>query len=228
MKRFFIISVLSVMSLMFGLSMSSKVNIGSDSEELNAYKAFMNLPDDILPVIDKSARFDMLEYFLVDSVYKATNRLNETSYIDSLTNDCIEVAVSKASRMSLKVLSGKKNEKIIAVIYTFYGPAADSKLYFLDESFNVLDTERYFKEPKLKDFFSIPKGSITKTGELVDMITYPTIEYRFVPGKNDLSLSLTVGEHINQDDYNIMKLFLLPEITFEWQNGRYKQMKNKK
>ena len=145
MKRFFIISVLSVMSLMFGLSMSSKVNIGSDSEELNAYKAFMNLPDDILPVIDKSARFDMLEYFLVDSVYKATNRLNDTSYIDSLTNDCIEVAVSKASRMSLKVLSGKKNEKIIAVIYTFYGPAADSKLYFLDEYISTNNTRKGYK-----------------------------------------------------------------------------------
>ena len=224
MKKLYIILLVAVIVSLF----SHTVRAEKENDNIDAYSAFMNLPQEVLPIIDKSTRFEMLEYFRADSIYNATNKLNGISRIDSLTNDFIDVMVSEASHLSIKILPGKKGEKYIGVIYTFDGPAADSKLYFFDESFNALDTEKYFKAPKLKEFFDIPKGSITKTDELVDMISFPTIEYRFYSNSNDLSLKLTVGEHINQDDYNIMKLFLLPEVTYEWQNNKYKKLKSKK
>ncbi len=228
MKRIVLRTLLIVIVISRSFSIVAENDSIEQKKELNAYEAFLNLPDDLLPIIDKSARFEMLEYYLVDSIYNSTNQLNGQSHIDTLSNDYIHIAISKASDLSLKILSGKKNEKIIAAIYTYYGPAADSKLYFLDESFNKIETKKYFKAPKIKEFFYIPKGSITKMEELEEMISFPTIKYTFIPGSNDIKLELTVGEHINQDDYNIMRLFLLPGLTYEWQNGKYKKQKNNK
>ena len=51
------------------------------------------------------------------------------------------------------------------------------------------------------------------------MVPFPTVEFTAFPGETSLKAVLTVGEYINQDDYNILKLFLKPDIRLEW-NGR--------
>lgn len=193
-----------------------------------AKEAFLNLPNDIVPLISKSARFEMVEYYAVDSIYAAKNHLHGISQIDTLTNNFIKVKVNESASLSLKLLENKKGTKFVAAVYTFFGPTADSKLYFLNENMEILDTEKFFKTPKLKEFFSIPKGSITKISELEEMITVPTIEYLLDADSNDLTLKLTAGELISQDDYNIMKLFMLPGITYHWDNNKYKKVKNNK
>ena len=77
----------------------------------------------------------------------------------------------------------------------------------------------------MKDFFKIEKGSLTKMDELVAMVQFPTIEYRFSPDNTNLEGRLTVGQYIDADDYNIMKLFLLPQLTWQWDGKGYKLKK---
>lgn len=228
MNRILKIFILIAVAFASSSATAKQTNNTPDTIVWKAKEVFLELPDDVMPTIDKSARFEMVEYYAVDSIYAAKNKLRGTSTIDNLTNDFIKVKISNSSSMSMRLLTGKKQEKIAAVVYTVFGPAADSKIYFLDENMTLLPTEKYFKAPELKEFFYIPKGSITKISELEEMITFPTVEYVIDSENNDLRLRLTVGEHINQDDYNIMKLFLLPEIVYHWENGKFKKVKQKK
>ncbi len=57
--------------------------------------------------------------------------------------------------------------------------------------------------------------------EIREMVPFPTVEYSANAENNSISARLTVGEFMNLDDYNIVKLFLKPEITLEWK-GKYK------
>ena len=99
--------------------------------------------------------------------------------------------------------------------------APDSSIEFFDSSLRASDLKKYLPTPDLKDFFDIPKGSITSMKEIREMIPFPTVEYSASADDNNLRARLTVGEFMNTDDYNIIRLFLKPEITFVWKD-RYK------
>ena len=103
--------------------------------------------------------------------------------------------------------------------------AQDSRISFYDEKLNPVDESRYFELPPLKDFFEIPKGSTTKMKEIEDMIPFPTIAFTANPENTDLSAILTVAQYINQDDWNIARLFLKPSVVYEWKKDKFRLVK---
>ena len=102
------------------------------------------------------------------------------------------------------------------------GQARDTSVDFYDAStLTPIDGSRYFKAPELKTFFKIPKGSVTTMKEIEEMIPFMTVEYTLTPGSDELSARLTSGEFMNVDDWNVARLFLVPEVKPEWK-GKYK------
>ncbi|MDE6770961.1 MAG: DUF3256 family protein, partial [Muribaculaceae bacterium] len=134
----------------------------------------------------------------------------------------LKVQITPVSSLEIKLLPEKKGE-VVMTVYTIGGDrqASDSNVSFYDRNLKPLDTKKYFREPELKEFFDIPKGSLTTYKEIKEMIPFPTVEYSACAENDELSARLTVGEFMNIDDYNIVKLFLKPEISLRW-NGRYK------
>ena len=104
---------------------------------------------------------------------------------------------------------------------TDYYLQADSKISFIDEYAQELKSEKFFKAPQLKDFFSIPRGSLTTMKEIEQMVGFCTIEYRLNASDNSLHAYLTIDKHINQDDYNIIKLFMLDSLVYDWNGKKY-------
>lgn len=131
------------------------------------------------------------------------------------------------STLDLKVVKTKKGADLVVSVYTISGDnqASDSDLKFFDSSMNELPRDKYLKLPDLSYFFDIPKGSLTTMKEIKEMVPFPTIEYFLSPGSTDIKAKLTVGAFMDQDDYNIMKLFLKPEITYRWDGKSYKLVK---
>lgn len=183
--------------------------------------AFINIPDTILPLISRSTRMDMLDYFRVDSTYRATNEMGGYSSLEKVSGDYLKVRISDVSTLELKVLPWGKSGRVIASVYTICGPAADSELRFFSPDMKPVKCQKFFKLPELKDFFSIPKGSLTKMKEIEAMVPFPTIEYDLSENSCDLTGRLTAGEYINQDDYNIMKLFLRPSLQWRWNGSKF-------
>lgn len=187
----------------------------------NATDMFYALPKNMLELIPVRLRQDMTDYYLqADSIYSATNNLGGTSHIIDLTDNYLKVQVTDVSTLEIKILPFKQ-QKIGAIVYTVCGEAADSKISFFDEYAQELKVEKFFKAPKLKDFFTIPKGSLTSMKEIEQMVGFTTIEYRLDTTDNSLRAYLTIDKHINQDDYNIIKLFLLDSIVYDWNGKKY-------
>ena len=198
----------------------------ADTTTLTARSAFERIHTSELEILPPSARLDMLDYWDVDSVYKASNAMSGLSWLENVTPDYLKVRISSVSTIEFKILNTKK-EELLMTVYTVGDDeqAMDSQVKFYNSGLEELETNKYFSLPDVKDFFEIPKGSVTKVKELEQMIPFPTICVTAFPGNDDLQARLTVEKYINQDDWNIAKLFVKPYITFEWNKDKYKLKK---
>lgn len=214
---------LAAILLMAAAALLPSLTRGAEApDSLTSRDIFCRLQTPALEILKPSTRLDMLDYWDADSVYKATNALGGVSHIMALTPDYMKVSVSPVSVYEIKILPGKKGRTVMT-IYTVGDSvqAPDSSIEFFDSSLRASDPKKYLPTPDLKDFFDIPKGSITSMKEIREMIPFPTVEYSASADDNNLRARLTVGEFMNTDDYNIIRLFLKPEITFVWKD-RYK------
>lgn len=196
------------------------------NDEFTARKAFEAIHCSALEILPTSIRLDMLDYWDVDSVYKASNAMNGLSWLEAVNPTYLKVRISSASTLEFKILKTKK-EDILMTVYTVGDDtqAMDSQVSFYDRELKELEAKKYFELPKVNDFFEIPKGSATKMKEIEEMIPFPTIYVTAFPDNNNLEARLTVEQYINQDDWNIAKLFVKPFITLEWKKDKYKLVK---
>lgn len=202
-------------------SMASAQGVEPEGEQTRdrrittAREAFTYLDIPALDLLKRTTRLDMLDYLDADSVYKASNAMGGLSWIEKCTSDYIKVQLTPVSTLELKMLPTKKDGVVTMAVYTVGGESQseDSQITFTDEKLHPLDASKFFKAPELKEFFDIPKGSLTSMKEIKEMIPFPTVAYSASPDSNDLTARLTVEKFMNLDDWNIVKLFLKPSIS---------------
>ena len=219
---------LTVMALWVVLPQrASAAEAPADTAALTASKCFLEMPVDVLDILPRSARFDMLAYFEADSVYRARNAMEGESYLRQVAPEFLEVQVTDVSTLQIRVLPAKKGGASVMTVYTVggSGQAKDSDVRFFSSALKELPRERFLKRPELKWFFSLPKGSVTTMKEIEQTVPFPTVEYSASASTTDLTAKLTVGEFMNQDDYNVIKLFEKPGISFVWDGSKYRLRK---
>lgn len=200
-----------------------KENVATSDTVFTARSVFEKLQISALEILPPSIRLDMLDYWDVDSVYKASNVMEGLSWLESVTPDYLKVRISPVSNLEIKILPTKKG-KIAMTIYTVGDDvqAQDSQVNFYNNALVEEPAEKFLVMPKVKDFFEIPKGSTTKMKEIEEMIPFPTIAFSANLENTNLEAKLTVEQYINQDDWNIAKLFVKPGITLVWKKDKYK------
>ncbi|MCH5227096.1 MAG: DUF3256 family protein [Muribaculaceae bacterium] len=198
------------------------------TDTITARSIFEKIHLSALEILPRSTRLDMLDYWDVDSVHKVTNVMEGLSWLEQVTPSYLKVHISAVSTLEIKLLSAKKNP-IVMTIYTVGDDvqAQDSQVKFFSIDLQELDSSKYLQMPQLKDFFDIPKGSTTKMKEIEDMIPFPTLAFSANPENDNLKARLTVEQYINQDDWNIARLFVKPYITLIWEKEKYKVEKSK-
>lgn len=90
---------------------------------------FINAPSNVIPLLDKNTRLDMIDYFTGGLSTASRNILNGNSRILINENNKIEIALSRESTLQIAVVELKK-DTILAVIETVNIPVADSSLRF--------------------------------------------------------------------------------------------------
>ena len=217
-----IVSALAVFTTEINAAEKKQNGIEKKDSILTARKVFENINTSALEILPKSTRLDMLDYWDVDSIYKASNAMEGLSWLVKVTSDYLKVIITPVSELEIKILPEKKGN-IVMTVYTVGDDvqAQDSKIIFYDENLTELPTQKYLEIPQIKDFFEIPKGSTTKMKEIEEMIPFPTIAFSANSDNDNLEARLTVSQYINQDDWNIAKLFAKPFITLEWKKGKY-------
>lgn len=207
----------------YGSEKNKKYEAEIPDSIFTARYVFENLHSSALEILPKTTRLDMLDYWDVDSVYKASNVMEGLSWIENMDNSYMKLKVTSVSELEIKILPLKKG-KVAMTINTVGDDvqAQDSQVKFYDMNLEELPVDKYFVMPEVKDFFEIPKGSATSMKEIESMIPFPTIALSADPHNGNLKARLTVEKYVNEDDWNIAKLFFKPSIELHWLKGKYK------
>lgn len=195
-------------------------------DTISARRAFVEMPVDVLDLLSKGVRLDMLDYFDNDSIYEGRNEFDGHSRIVEANRNYIKVEVTPASVLQIKILPTSKGEMAMTV-YTVGADkdSKDSEVRFFDASMQEMDGSKIFKMPELKDFFRIPKGSVTKMSEIEEMMPFYTVDIKATAENDNITAELTPGDFLSVEDMNIVSLFMEPVLTYIW-DGKKLKMKN--
>lgn len=190
------------------------------ADTISVRRAFVEMPEDIIDLLTRDTRMDMLDYFDADSTYVAVNNLRGPSEIMRLTSDFMGVRVTPSSTLQLKVLKMKNGGDIVMAIYTIgeEGNTMESEIRFFDSNMKELPADKFFKTPKLSDFFDT-KGYQTSMKEIEEMIPYYTVAYDAGPDNAEITARLALGDILTVEDEAIVSLLMKPALHYAW-NGK--------
>lgn len=105
---------------------------------------WVSMPDSLVPVLSQNMRVEFVE--LQDMKVKAevTTLLGDTSVLDTLTNDFMQVRLNRVCTLQMKVLPQTDGDSIICMVRTLAAPEKESEVMFFDQQWRQLDLARCY------------------------------------------------------------------------------------
>ena len=170
---------------------------------LPAAVAFAALPDSVMPLLPQSVRLDMLDYAKEGQHKVLANALRGNSWLDSLGTNLVQVRLTGVSNVQVGVYHGGKG--IVAMNYSItpQDAAADSQ-----------------------HLLNVPKGAKVKAKEIAAAIPFPTVRYILDPAAGTITAIPTVQAAMTLEDFDTIKPYLRPAITYRWNGKRFEKEKD--
>lgn len=199
--------LLSAITLLTGLAATA---------QLTATQAFTTAPAAIFPLLDKTTRLDMVDYYTSGLNTPSANRLQGRSSITSLTPTTITVKITDASSTQIALLP-MGNDTIIAVVSTVATPGLDSTLKFYDKAWKSLPADKYFTVPAWKDWIT-PGHDVT---EVTAYAPFMLASYFIDTDAGTLTATNNLSTFIDEDTYKTLTPALAPSLTYKWNGKRF-------
>lgn len=191
------------------------------NDTLTASRAFAELPVDVLDLLGKSARLDMLDFYEADSIHVVANAMEGISRLESVSPRRLVVELTPVSSLAVSVLDAGKDD-IVMTAYTIGDEtqAYDTDLRFFTSSYKELPREKYIKTASLDDFFSFPDKRTKK--RVVELIPFPTV--RYVPSEDSetMTAELTVARFMSADDYKEVARYMKGKLLYRWDGRKFR------
>lgn len=208
MKRIFLIVIIAMLTAV-------------SSWALTASEAFVSAPSSVFPLLDKSTRLDMIDYFNSGSATPSKNKLAGQSRILSIGGNDLRFEMSNASRYQVVVLP-YGSEEIIALIETVATPAPDSNITFFSTDWQKLASS-CFEVPDLKAWLT-KEGN--KNREQVEMmVPFMLVGYEYDDGTQQLTLTNNISKFLSDDIYEQISAYLYDKLVYRWNGKRMEQVK---
>ncbi|MDO4771219.1 DUF3256 family protein [Porphyromonas sp.] len=126
---------------------------------------FIEVPEQLLPILPKTARSKMLSLYLSDPKGKSidhtvTNPLGGSAMIHHLTSSYIRLSPDKHTELQYKLLRTDDGTTIIGMIATSCVPPRQSVIKFYDREWKELSTGSIIEQfPRSEDFLKNAKDS---------------------------------------------------------------------
>ena len=214
-----------ILTLLLGVSgVSARTRVAEDT--LTIREAFINLPLDVVEILSRSSRLDMLDYLRNGEMRPVRNSMNGTSVVVApATDSLLNVEVTGSSRISLRLL--RKGKRTIAACISTLGDsqqACDSEISFYGEGMKPLKSKSLFPDLKIEDFLDFgPLTSLSPSERkgLLALIPFPTFELAFDGDSSLITARLTVGTFMGQEDYDRLKPYIRDRRLY-WTGSRYR------
>lgn len=198
--------------------------------QLAAAKCFADAPDDILPMLPRNTRLDMLDYYAAGSDRSSTNVFEADCRILAIDSVAGSSAVTFQAGAGITgemfVLNGNTPEPLIGVIETVDTPLPDSNMRLFDKTWrcvgNVLlpaDGDMLLPAPKLADWLK----SRADRAAVADRLPFVMAEYSYSPKGNALTVKHSMEGYFAPAEGAEVLGKLKPQITYVWDGHQFKQ-----
>ncbi len=189
--------------------------------QFNAGQAFIEAPREVFPLVNAMTRMDMIDYFESGSQTPSNNVMDGKSRITEMSPTMLKADLSSVSSYTLALLPAG-SDTIIAVIQTLSVPFADSSIQFYDDQWDALAPKKQFTSPTLADWLlPTAKGHEKDIENVIDFIPAAYV----LDSNGHLTLTHSLKDMLVEDDYDIVKEYIRPSLSYQWKGGKMVMLK---
>lgn len=174
-----------------------------------------------LNILDHNTILDMLDYYDSGRKVDATNLLEGTSSIDTVSPQFLSINLTDASEVQVWVSDTIPSKGTVVISHTYLTPVADGKLEFFSDELLPIKDSKIIDMPTIADFIVIPPTSKKSKADILDMIDMPFISYDINSTTGTITATQNLEEFLGKVDYKPLKQYLIHEISYRWNGKRY-------
>ena len=185
---------------------------------------FATEPGNIFPLLTRTNRLDMVDYYLSGQQVAIPNNLAGESSLEQLDSTYLKVKTS-GSRVVEMCMRQVGKDTVITVIETVMTPVPDSRLTQWNSHWQRYTSDKLFAMPVIDDFI-VKKMPRELRADLQDAMIFPLVQLAF-KGDNHDSIEAThsLDRFLAKDEYKRFANYLKPSITYRFNGLKIKPVK---
>jgi hypothetical protein len=200
-----------IMVLAAGLMMSSL----AEAQQVRQW--WLDMPDSLVEYMNKSKRIEAMDYVDMGLKIDVTNHLDGNTTVDTLTSDFLEVKLSEAAQLQMKVLP-MDSDSVVCVVKTFMGPEAESVATIYDRGWNQLSRVEWSRD--VNGYVQKPDSMSDERFEQLKRQFEPILVQASLSLADDsLTLSLSMPLLVNMKKEELMPI--IKQRKLKWKNGKF-------
>lgn len=185
---------------------------------------FASEPGNIFPLLTRTNRLDMVDYYNSGKMVAIPNNLTGESNLLELDSAYLKVQTSKSRIVEMRMrMAGK--DTVITVIETVMTPVPDSRLSQWNVHWQRYTSDRLFAMPTIDDFI-VRKMPRELRADLQDAMIFPLIRLTFTGEKHD-TIEATHGleQFLAPSEYKRFADYLKPTLNYRFNGLKIKPVK---
>ena len=182
-------------------------------------------PGRIFPLLTRTARLDMVDYYNSGQTVTLPNNLGGESGLVVLDVDYLKLKTSGSKVVEMRMWTDGRKDTVIAVIETVMTPVPDSRLTLWNAQWQPFYTDRLFKMPGIDDFL-LKKMPRDLRADLQDAMIFPLISLTFTGEKHDvIEASHGLQQFLAPAEYKRFADYLRPTLNYRFNGIKIKRVK---
>ena len=185
---------------------------------------FASEPGNIFPLLTRTNRLDMVDYYNNGQQVALKNNLAGESELVELDSAYLKVKSSGSRTVEMQMRKVGK-DTVITVIETVMLPVPDSRLSQWNVHWQWYTSEKLFTMPSIDDFI-VKKMPHELRADLQDAMIFPLIRLTFKGEKHDI-IEATHGleQFLAPSEYKRFADYLKPSLTYRFNGLKIKPVK---
>ena len=185
---------------------------------------FASEPGNIFPLLTRTNRLDMVDYYNSGKTVAIANNLEGESSLLQLDSAYLKVQTSKNRIVEMRMRTAGK-DTVITVIETVMTSVPDSRLTQWNVHWQRFTSDKLFAMPGIDDFI-IRKMPHDLRADLQDAMIFPLIQLTFKGEGHDI-IEATHGleQFLAKEEYQRYSSYLKPSISYRFNGLKIKPVK---
>lgn len=181
-------------------------------------------PGNIFPLLTRTIRLDMVDYYNSGQQVALQNNLTGESELVELDSAYLKVKTSGSRVVEMQMRKVGK-DTVITVIETVMTPVPDSRLTQWNSHWQRFTSDRLFSLPTIDDFI-VKKMPGELRADLQDAMIFPLIQLTF-KGENHDTIEASHGleQFLAPSEYKRFADYLMPSISYRYNGLKIKRVK---